>query len=82
MHGCGITVAMHHTLCTCMCTIRYPLPIQLQGDSGPDGPPGPPGTPGPDSKDPVFYSSERDDLADITVSMGKRCMMGLIIDSN
>ena len=42
------------------------LSISLKGGPGPDGPPGPPGTPGPDAK--TFYSSQRDDLAHITVS--------------
>ncbi len=35
--------------------------------AGPPGPPGAPGTAGPDHKTPVFYSSARDDLADIQI---------------
>ncbi len=35
--------------------------------AGPAGPPGAPGTAGPDAKAPVFYSSARDDLADIQI---------------
>ncbi len=35
--------------------------------AGPPGPPGAPGTADPGTKSPVFYSSTRDDLADIKI---------------